>query len=181
MIDSGTPSSQRMMGISLSYDYPLERNVGAGAQLATHEKIIAPCVAEGEDALRRTTIRGVDGRQISQPYRPCDRPRQLRLEAADAKPGQRHFMRLTIRVRSPTKLSRSRLGRLASPSSRSGGRPYLAEHLRPQLQPGPMNPALQSTDGAAGYTRRFLVASFFDPNQMKGLLLVLREALESEG
>ena len=46
MTESGTPSSQRMMGISLSlYDYRLERNVGAGAQLAAHEKIIAPCVA----------------------------------------------------------------------------------------------------------------------------------------
>jgi hypothetical protein len=45
MTDSGTPSSQRIMGISLSYDYRLERNVGAGAQLAAHEKIIAPCVA----------------------------------------------------------------------------------------------------------------------------------------
>jgi hypothetical protein len=46
MTDSGTPSSQRMIGIfSLSYDYSLERNVGAGAQLAAHEKIIAPCVA----------------------------------------------------------------------------------------------------------------------------------------
>jgi hypothetical protein len=54
-------------------------------------------------------------------------------------------------------------------------------HLRPQLQPGLMNPALQRTDGAAGHTRRFLVASFFDPNQMKGLLLVLRGALESKG
>ena len=45
MTDSGTPSSQRMMGISLSHDFRLERNVGADAQLASHEKIIAPCVA----------------------------------------------------------------------------------------------------------------------------------------
>ena len=158
MTDSGTPSSQRMMGISLSYDYRLERNVGAGAQLAAHEKIIAPGVAWGDGAFRRTTIR----------------PRQLPLEAADAEPGQRHFMRLTIRVCSSTKVSCSRLGRLASPSSRSGGRPYLAEHLRPQLQPGPVNPALQSTDRAASRTRRVLIASLFNPNQMKGLLLFLR-------
>ena len=48
MTDSGTPSSQRMMGISLSYDYRLERNVGAGVQLAAHEKIIAPCIAKGD-------------------------------------------------------------------------------------------------------------------------------------
>jgi hypothetical protein len=47
MTDSGTSSSQRMIGVSLSYDYRLERNVGTGAQLAAHEKIIAPCVAWG--------------------------------------------------------------------------------------------------------------------------------------
>jgi len=45
MTDSGTPSSQRMMGISVSYDYRLKRNVGADGQLAAHEKIIAPFVA----------------------------------------------------------------------------------------------------------------------------------------
>ena len=43
-------------------------------------------------------------------------PFQLRIEAADAEPTNAAFIRLTIRLRSPMRLSCSRLGRLASSS-----------------------------------------------------------------
>jgi len=57
---------------------------------------------------------------------------QFRLEAADAKTDQRRFHAIDNLVRSPIRLSRSRLGRLASSSSSVGSRPFAMTRLTTQ-------------------------------------------------
>ena len=59
-------------------------------------------------------------------------------------------------------------------SARDQAATRIAEDLRPQLPPGSVNPALQSTHRAACRIRHLLIASLFNPNQMKGFFLFLR-------
>jgi hypothetical protein len=60
---------------------------------------------------------------------------------------------------------------------RSGRVSYLAVHLGPQQSPGPVNPAFQSSYGAAGRLSGLFITLLLDPDQMKGFFLFLRQSL----
>ena len=62
----------------------------------------------------------------------------------------------------------------------SSGGTYLTVHLRPQVQAGTVNTALQCAYRAAGRVSSFFVTLLFDSCHPKGCFLFLRQALEGE-
>src|ERR1700722_3901456 len=67
--------------------------------------------------------------------------------------------------------------RCSASELQSGRVSYLAVHLGPQQSPGPVNPAFQSSYGAAGRLSGFFITLLLDPDQMKGFFLFLRQSL----
>ena len=69
---------------------------------------------------------------------------------------------------------------MAASKNGSGGGTYLTVHLRPQVQAGTVNSALQCADRAAGRASSFFVTLLFDSDHTKGFFLVPRQALEGD-
>ena len=62
----------------------------------------------------------------------------------------------------------------------SGGGTYLTVHLRPQVQAGTVNSALQCAYRASGRARSFFVTLLFNSYHTKGFFLFSRQALEGD-
>ena len=62
----------------------------------------------------------------------------------------------------------------------SGGGTYRTVHLRPQVQAGAVNSALQCAYRASGRARSFFVTLLFDSYHTKGFFLFSRQALEGD-